>query len=185
MSQFDTKIVYIKGEENTVADVLSHFPMPEMLTTAENAARHPYTFCDDDDNGTTLASVILPELCGPWESATHLSSRVRLPQPICITLQIMVDKSFLNSVRTGYAEDTWCRTLPAAAVSWPDLVFQDSLWYVGDRLIIPVWVYCFTFPIYISWICALTLGLLPPPYHMHFPCIYPYSPLDHQNHIHG
>ena len=75
--------------------------------------------------------------CGPWESATHLSSRIRLAWPICTTLQIMVDKSFLNSVRARYAEDAWCKTLPAAAVSWPDLVFQDGLWYVGDRLIVP------------------------------------------------
>jgi hypothetical protein len=128
MSQFDTKIVYIKGEENMVADALSRLPPPEMLAMAENSARHPYTFCDDDDDSTAVASVTFPCLCGPWESATHLASRAKTVPPVCTTLKITVDKSFLNSVRLGYAEDAWCKTLPAAAVSWPDLVFRDGLW---------------------------------------------------------
>jgi len=53
------------------------------------------------------------------------------------TIEITADKSFLDSVRKGYTSDAWCKTLPAAAVSWPDLTFRDGLWYVGNRLIIP------------------------------------------------
>jgi hypothetical protein len=137
MSQFDAKIVYIKGDENTVADALSRFPSPKTLEEAENVARHPYNFCEDDDDVTSIASIVIPELFGPWETATHLSSRVSFPAPVCATLEITADKSFLDSVRAGYAEDAWCKTLPSASLSWPGLVFRDDLWYVGNRLIIP------------------------------------------------
>ena len=144
MSQFDAKIVYIKGDDNTVADTLSCFPSskplypsPETLTKAESTARHPYDFCDDDDNSTMVASVVLPSLWGPWKSAMCLSTRIPFTRPICATLEITTDKMFLKAVRSGYKEDAWCKTLPTASVSWPDLAFRDGLWYAGNRLIIP------------------------------------------------
>ena len=49
----------------------------------------------------------------------------------------MADKTFLQSVRQGYADNVWCKTLSAASVSWPELQFHDGLWYLGERLIIP------------------------------------------------
>jgi len=137
MLQFNAKIVYIKGKENTVADALSCLPSPDTLAQAENAARHPYTFCDDNEDTPNIASVVMLNLCGPWESATHLSLRTAVIPPICAMLEITTDKLFLDSVRKGYTSDAWCKTLPAAAVSWPDLAFRDGLWYVGNRLIIP------------------------------------------------
>ena len=80
---------------------------------------------------------MMPELCGPWETATHLSSCVPFPAPICATLEITADKPFLEAVKAGYSEDAWCKTLHTASLSWPELVFRDSLWYTGNRLIIP------------------------------------------------
>lgn len=44
------------------------------LTKAENSAQHPYDFCDNDDNEAVVASIMLPCLFSPWESATHLST---------------------------------------------------------------------------------------------------------------
>jgi len=143
MSQFDAKIIYIKGEDNTVADALSRFPShhspfpsPDTLIQTENTARHLYHFCEDDDTAM-VATIILPGLCGPWESATCLSTRIPFACPVCATLQITADKTFLEAVRLGYKEDAWCKTLSAASVSWPDVAFRDELWYAGNRLIIP------------------------------------------------
>jgi len=136
MSQFDAKVMHIKGEENIVADALSRLASPDVLTEAQNSARHPYNFCDNDDDVATIACVTLPCLWGPWESVTHLSLRVPFVPSICSTLEITADKSFLDDVRSGYVQDKWCKTLPATAVSCPELVFHDGLWYVGDRLII-------------------------------------------------
>ena len=99
MSQFDAKVIYIKGEENTVADALSHLPSSDALTKAETMARHPYDFCEDDDSLASIASIMMPELCGPWETATRLSSRVPFPAPICTTLEITADKIFLEAVK--------------------------------------------------------------------------------------
>ena len=137
MSQFDAKIVYIKGDENTVADALSRLPSTKALTDAEKSARHPYEFCEDDDHTASVASIFMPSLCGPWETATCLSSRVSFGPSICATLEITADRTFLQSVRKGYADDAWCKTLSAASLSWPELAFRNGLWYVGNRLIIP------------------------------------------------
>lgn len=137
MSQFDAKVVYIKGDNNTVANALSCLPSPEVLTKAENSAHHPYNFCDDNGDTSAIASIMLPCLWGPWESATYLASHEPIVPVIGATLEITADKSFLDGVRSGYAKDTWCKTLPAAAVSWTELKFHDGLWYVRDRLIVP------------------------------------------------
>lgn len=53
------------------------------------------------------------------------------------TLNISADKLLLQQIRDGYTVDPWCKKLPSAAASWPDLQLRDGLWYVGNRLIIP------------------------------------------------
>lgn len=52
-------------------------------------------------------------------------------------LGITADKTFLQSVRAGYADNAWCKTLTTTSLSWPDLALCDGLWYAGNRLIIP------------------------------------------------
>jgi len=74
MSQFDTKIVCIKGDNNTVADALSRFPSAKTFAEAEKSTQHPYRFCEDDDHSASVSSIIMPSLCSPWETAMSLSS---------------------------------------------------------------------------------------------------------------
>ena len=58
MSHYDAKIVYIEGNDNSVANALSHFPNKDTLKEAENLAWHPYSYCsDEDDTLHTVASV--------------------------------------------------------------------------------------------------------------------------------
>ena len=54
-----------------------------------------------------------------------------------MTLKIAADDSFLQEIIAGYTEDSWCKTLPSAALSLPTLQLHDNLWYIGDCLIIP------------------------------------------------
>ena len=136
LSQFDAKIVYIKGANNTVADALSCLPTAMDSSMANTSARHPYDLCEDDDTLCIVASIFLSEPQGPWEMAKSLSSSRALTHSINATLKLTTDESFLQSVKAGYAEDAWCKTLPSATVSFPNLALWDSLWYIGDRLII-------------------------------------------------
>ena len=52
-------------------------------------------------------------------------------------LNISTDRHLLQEIKDGYINDPWCKRLPAATPSWPELHLEDSLWYVGNRLIIP------------------------------------------------
>ena len=46
MSQYDTKIVYVKGEDNMVTDTLSQLPT---YVQAEAEAKHAYSHCPTDE----------------------------------------------------------------------------------------------------------------------------------------
>jgi len=52
-------------------------------------------------------------------------------------LKISVDKHLLRQIKASYSSDSWCKKLPSATQSWPELCFENELWYVGDRLIVP------------------------------------------------
>jgi len=100
MAQFDMKIYYVKGEDNTVADVLSHLPVSNAM---EN---------------------VLP--C--YESWIQGSMNV--------TMTITADKSFLEDVKRGYQEDNFVKKI-ATGTNVPGMHEENSLWYVGNRLIVP------------------------------------------------
>ena len=73
LSQFDAKMVYIKGDENSVADALSRMPTDTNSSTADASAQHLYDFCEDDDTLCIIASISLPTPQGPWETAKALA----------------------------------------------------------------------------------------------------------------
>lgn len=70
MLQYDAKIIYIKGNENSIADMLSHLPCENKLEAAEKAAQHPYSYCDAEDVQDTVASIYLSDLFTPMKAAT-------------------------------------------------------------------------------------------------------------------
>lgn len=134
MSQYDAKIMYIKGNKNTVADALSQLPCDDTLENAEWTAQHPYDYCEDKHPHVTC---IWPAKSHtPWEAVMSLADGPDLCS-VNTTLSISADKQLLQQIKDGYAQDPWCRKLHAATPSWPGLQLKDSLWYMGDRLIIP------------------------------------------------
>ena len=94
LSQFNAKIVYIKGHENSVADTLSHMPTDTDSSTAYASAWHPYDFCEDNDTLCIVASISLPTPQGPWETVKALLTCLTPPPSICTMLEITANNHF-------------------------------------------------------------------------------------------
>ena len=136
MSQYDAKIVYIKGDDNCVADALSQLPYENELQLAEDTAKHPYSYCADDEPLTSVASIHTGDFPSVMKAAESLAKSPDLTS-INSTLNISADKHILQQIKDGYETDPWCKKLHAATLSWPELQQKNELWYVGDCLIIP------------------------------------------------
>jgi len=137
MSQYDAKIVYIKGDNNCVTDALSRLPNDDTLNEAELMARHPYSYCSDEDNTLhSVASIHSSNLCMPMETAISLAKGPELVS-INSILKISANKHLLQQIKASYLVDPWCKKLQSATQSWPELCLENELWYVGDHLIVP------------------------------------------------
>lgn len=73
MSQFNAQIVYIKHEDNSVADALSRFPSKSECANVEKIACHPDVFCTDEHTNDAIVSVMLTKECNPWQTASSLT----------------------------------------------------------------------------------------------------------------
>ena len=143
MSQYDAKIVYVKGEDNTVADALSRLPT---YMEVETDAKHAYAHCPNDEENDMLASIIPPLdnafSANMFSATSYLALSGALCRgdfnSVCATLSISMDKDLLHQIRTGYAEDKWVTNILAKAKDgMPGIQLSNGLWYVGSRLIIP------------------------------------------------
>jgi hypothetical protein len=106
MSQFELKIVYIKGEDNTVADALLRLP-------------------DDEADPITDANDKLVPNYEAWWASTTAS-----------ILNISADSKFLKDIRLGYASDPFCVKMIGSNAFFTSLTNVNDLWYVGDCLLV-------------------------------------------------
>jgi hypothetical protein len=111
LSQFDMTIHYIRGEDNTVADALSRLP------------------CDPHEEE--------PEDVDIADSPVHWDNWLKVNTSCNTILSISANESFLRDVRLGYANDDFCQKLSVADESIPGIRFENGLWYISDRLVIP------------------------------------------------
>jgi hypothetical protein len=132
LSAYDCKFIYVKGEDNTMADALSRYP--STLTTshsiAHHNAQHPHIGFNKD-------SVVILDRSQPLP--TPLTSIAALTQvnPKSTKLEFSIDDNIVSKLRDGYRTDPWCRKLISASRGMPDLTIKDGLWFLTDRLIIP------------------------------------------------
>ncbi|KAF9547924.1 hypothetical protein CPC08DRAFT_593041, partial [Agrocybe pediades] len=134
LSQFDVKFVYVKGEDNSVADALSRMPSDSNVSSAYHVYAH------DDDDLDTIASVHC--LNTPWAGvATALAELTSEYDdnlaPVAATLTVESDPTFVKMITEAYKDDKWVCDLRSLTKSMPDIKQTDGLWYIGNRLVIP------------------------------------------------
>jgi len=122
---YDCKFVYVKGEDNTVADSLSRYPFPVVTNASEAEAtgHHPGqigTGCiahvavlgrDRTTDSTPLCAV------------TVLASATQAQE----SKQVVVDETLVNEIREAYGKDPWCKQLLSATRGMPELHIKDGL----------------------------------------------------------
>jgi len=136
MSQYDAKIVYVKGEDNTVADALSHVSndtTPSTRGTVTAGSAYAYCQGDEDDMNETMTYNMETS---PLSTICALANRE--PSPVCATFSITADRTLLGQIKNSYKDDCWVQeTLVKARGSVPGIQHANGLWYVGERLIVP------------------------------------------------
>ncbi len=135
LSIYDCKFVYVKGEDNTVADSLSRYPFPTVTDSkaAEVTGHHPFqavTGC--------IARVSVLKNNVPHETTllNCVAALTDAPTPEGHK-QVVIDKALIDSMRAAYHKDLWCQQLISASRGMPKLRIKDGLWFIGERLIVP------------------------------------------------
>jgi hypothetical protein len=129
MSQYDCKIVYIKGEENMVADALSRTDFDAILHATIPYPPEPETMAlvlGAFDDPRACAQVLADPCTNPVQSTVVAS-----------TLSITADVELLACIQESYVKDPWCKRLLDAEFFPHGIHTSDGLLYTGNRLIIP------------------------------------------------
>jgi hypothetical protein len=132
LSAYECKFVYVKGEDNTMADALSRYPSTHTSShsIAQHNAQHPHI-------GFNRDSIVILDRSQTADTPLTSIAALTDTNPQSSKLQFAIDDNIITKLRDGYRTDPWCRKLITASRGMPDLIIKDGLWFLGDRLIIP------------------------------------------------
>jgi hypothetical protein len=136
-SQYDGKIVYVKGEDNTVADALSRIPQETLHISSSSSTANESAlplFHDASIDGR-IASILL--VIDDLPFLDHLIASVNPSPVIPSVLSITADGNFLKEIKEGYLTDPFIKSIKAASPGTLFIKNQDGFWFIGSRLVIP------------------------------------------------
>ena len=139
MSQYDGKIVYIKGNQNSMADALSQIPTT-LLDTTESALKvdnlAKSVFHNVHINGK-IAAVLETQSIETFEMAGVLAATTIWEAASPTVLSITHDKRLIMEIKDSYKSDLFTKALEDA---WPginNITNKDGFWFIGKHLVVP------------------------------------------------
>ena len=132
LSIYNCKFIYVKGDDNTLADTLSRYPstLTNSTDTAQTGAQHPHIAFDRNK------IFVLNRSKADNTPLTSIASLVSV-NPAKTKISLSYDEDTLLTLREAYRNDPWCQKLISASCGIPNLNIKNGLWFLGDRLIIP------------------------------------------------
>jgi hypothetical protein len=124
MSQYNCKIVYVKGNLNTVADALSHtvFDADMLSAMAASSGVAPVFLVLGEEAGLLMCAQILVDL----------ATLEILCSVTAIMLSITVNEELLTNIRNNYSVDPWCKHLLDAEFFPHGVHEANGLLYAGS-----------------------------------------------------
>ncbi|RXW17945.1 hypothetical protein EST38_g7906 [Candolleomyces aberdarensis] len=138
LSDYEGRIVYVKGKDNTVAEVLSRVTYVEDSVAADADATSIL------QNGEDTSRVcMLVDRSTQYHTAVCLAlaptpAPALVDDPATVSqLGIAIDEGFLESLRDGYKTDLFVASLASAAPGMRTVQQREGLWFIDDCLVVP------------------------------------------------
>ena len=135
LSQYDGRIVYVKGENNTVADALSR--LPDLITTSQTSpeaevAASPIFHITSI--GNPVALVLKIPTRDQIMVAMILAS---IPDATSSKTTVEADERLLSQIKEGYKNDPFILSLQQASPGMSTVRNCNGFWFIREQLIVP------------------------------------------------